>query len=323
MNSGTTKKLLWAVFLSFAFMALLLYGVDWSHFSHLAERIHMYKLLAAFGVLLIANIVRSWRFFTLDHLEKKKYGSWLIINKLYNYLTATLPGGIGEAATAYLIKRYSSFDMMSAFRILLLSRVLDLTGISALLFFAAVLVRGNGYYHDMLLWFAGILLLISITMIMPATERLILKLMQKLPGKNRLMQRAREKLNELSEISEEHRGNHTLRITLFQSAVITVGTALSVYFILTAYEADFTVMRTFYCFSVYAVLQMIPIQGIAGIGTQPARWVVALNLAGYTADDAVALSIVLHGTLYVCITIMGLAALGMWLVSRRTVQGRA
>jgi uncharacterized protein (TIRG00374 family) len=317
MESGTIKKLLWALLLSVTFMTILLYGVDWTHFFLIAEKLEVNKLIVAFGVLLLANMARSWRFYTLDHFTKKKYTPWVIINKVYNYLTATLPGGVGEATTAYLIKRYSLFDMVSAFRILLLSRVMDLTAISALLLFSAVQIEHIGTYNEMVVWFSGVLLLVSIAAVVPATERYALDLARRMPGQHRVMQRVREKIRELTEISEEHGKKKTLGITLFQSMLVITGTAVSVHFILLSFEAGLTVMQSFYCFAVYAVLQLIPLQGIAGVGTQPARWLVALNLAGYEASDVVALSIVLHGTLYVFITIMGMTALSIWLVHRK------
>jgi uncharacterized membrane protein YbhN (UPF0104 family) len=317
MKSGTIKKLLWAFFLSVSFMAILLYGVDWTHFPSIAEKIKINTLIAAFGALLLANIIRSWRFYTLDHFANKKYTSWLIINKVYNYLTATLPGGVGEAATAYLIKRHSFFNMISAFRLLLLSRVMDLTGISTLLLFSVVQLEQIGKYNEMILWFSGILLLVSFAAVIPTTERYFLDLVRRLPGRNLLMQRVRERMKELSEISEEHRGRKTLGITLIQSVLIMAVTAVSLHFILLSVEAGVTILQSFYCFTVYAVLQMIPLQGIAGVGTQPARWVVALNLAGYKTNDVVALGIVLHGTMYIFISIMGILALLIWLVARK------
>jgi uncharacterized protein (TIRG00374 family) len=317
MKSGTIKKLLWAFMLSVTFTAVLLYGVDWTHFPSIAERIRINHLIAAFGTLLLANIIRSWRFYALDHFTDKKYSAWLVINKIYNFLTATLPGGVGEAATAYIMKRYSLFDMFSAFRILLLSRVMDLVAISALLLFSAICVDDVGRYNEMLLWLSGILLLVSMATVLPATERYVLELVRNLPGRNRVMQKAREKMKELSEISETHGEKKVLVLTLTQSVLVITGTAVSLYFILISFGSGLTIIQTFYCFAVYAVLQMIPLQGIAGVGTQPARWVVALNLAGYESNDVVALSLVVHGTLYAFITIMGMSALLIWLVSRK------
>jgi hypothetical protein len=141
--------------------------------------------------------------------------------------------------------------------------------------------------------------------------------MRKLPGQNRLMKSLREKINELSVISEEHSGRNILGITLIQSAFVIIAVAVSLHLILISCDTGLTLMQSFYCYTVYAVLQIIPIQGIAGIGTQPARWVVALNMAGYKAQDVVALSIILHGTLYVFISLMGLSAFLIWLISRK------
>jgi hypothetical protein len=61
----------------------------------------------------------------------------------------------------------------------------------------------------------------------------------------------------------------------------------------------------------------VPVQGIAGIGTQPAWWALALNAAGYRSPDVIAFGIVLHGTFYVFIGAIGLSALFISLVSRK------
>ena len=62
---------------------------------------------------------------------------------------------------------------------------------------------------------------------------------------------------------------------------------------------------------------MIPIQGIAGIGTQPARWGVALIAAGYDGSDAVALAFFLHITFYLFIAAMGISAFIAWILLKK------
>ncbi len=317
MNSATTKKIVWAVFLSLAFMYILLHRVDWADFRAIGDRLVIKNLLIAFVAILSSNLIRSYRFLILDHVSNK-YTPWFIMNNIYNFLTATLPGGVGEAATVYLLRRYLFFDMLSALRILLISRIMDVSALSMLLLVVAIQASGNIFYSEMAIWFSCIVLLLSLIAIVPVTEHFVLRQMQKLPGKNRIMKKTREKLNELIEISEEYQSRSAFTITIVQSVMMFTLTALSLHYMLLSFKSDFTIFQSFYCYLLYTFFQMIPIQGFAGVGTQPARWLIALNAAGYNGSDAVALSIAIHGAFYLFLTILALSALAIWQVRRRT-----
>jgi len=232
-------------------------------------------------------------------------------------MTATLPGGIGDATTAYFLKRYSEFNILSAFRILLLSRIMDLAGMSLLLLLVAIQVGDHAQYRETSICISGALVLITTLSLIPAVQQRILEFMQKLPGQSRVMKKAHEKIRELTSISREYYSRNTFRISLFQTMLSIIATALSMHFILRSFEVGFTPLQSFYCVSAYAIFQMIPIQGIAGIGTQPVRWLAALKMAGYKGPDSVALSIILHGTFYVFIAIIGLSSLLIWGMTRK------
>jgi hypothetical protein len=105
MDIKVKKRLLWAIFFSICFMVFLLKRVDWKHFSLIAGRLDIKDLIIACIVYILANLVRTFRFCKLDHTDKKLI-HWWNINQFYNFITATLPGGLGEAATAYALKRY-------------------------------------------------------------------------------------------------------------------------------------------------------------------------------------------------------------------------
>lgn len=245
-------------------MLFLLHKVDWADFRSIGERLVIKNLVIAFAALLISNLIRSYRFLILDHTNNK-YTPWLIMNNIYNFLTATLPGGIGEAATAYLLRRYLLFDMLSALRILLISRIMDVVALSMLLLFVAIWANGNIYHSEMAIWFSGIVLLLSLTAMIPVTEHFVLRLMQKLPGKNRIMNKTREKLSELLEISEEYQSRNVSMITVVQSVVMFAITALSLHYILLSFKSNFTVFQSFYCYLLYTFFQMIP-SGVCGSG---------------------------------------------------------
>jgi hypothetical protein len=317
MDIKVKKNLLLAILFSFAFMFFLLMRVDWQQFLLIAGRLDVKDLTIACSVFIFGNFIRAVRFNKLDHTDKKLI-HWWNVNSFYNLITATLPGGAGEAATAYVLKRFSMLDLLGAFRILFLSRLLDLFAISVIFFFAAVQMSNLTPYREAAIFLAGILFLISLIALIPASEQFVMKLLQKLTGQRALIKRMCEKLSELIKISEEQRTNKSFRITLFQSVLMIIGAVMSTHYVLHSFGIDFTVVQSIYCFGIYAVFQIVPVQGIAGIGTQAAWWTLALKTAGYNAPDVFALGILLHGTFYVFIVILSLSALLIWLVSRKS-----
>jgi hypothetical protein len=220
-------------------------------------------------------------------------------------MTATLPEGVGEATTVYQLNKFSSFNILSAFRIFVITRLMDLAAFSAVLLFAFIQISTTASYREVALWLSGSLFIISIFVIHLKIEHHIVRLIQKMPFKGQVMNRIRERFDEINRISESQ--STLLGFMTFQSIVMILIAALSIHFVLRSLGDDFNYVQSFYCFEVYALFQIIQVQGIAGIGTQTAWWSIVLTVAGYKSPDAIAMGIVLHGTLYIFIALMGLS----------------
>lgn len=311
MDIKVKKSLLWAILFSVGFMVYLIWKVDWIHFTLIANRLSIKELLLAFVVFAIANFIRAIRFYKLDHIGNK-LSHWWTMNQVYNFMTSTLPGGAGEAATAYLLKRFSAFNMLSAFRILLLSRLMDLFALSMLFFIATILISSDTPYREAAIWFSGAAFLISSVALLRSSEQIALKLIQRLPGKNKIVQKVCEKLTELLKITEEQRSNNLFGIALFLSVLMTFIGIVSMHVILRSFGVEFSLEQSFYCYGVYAIFQVIPVQGIAGLGTQAAWWTLALNATGYNAPESIATGFVLYATYYVFVTLLVLFSLLFW-----------
>jgi uncharacterized protein (TIRG00374 family) len=316
MDIKVKKKLLWAILISIGFTVFLLLRVDWNHFSLIAGRLNVKVLIAAYCVFLLGNLVRTFRFYKLDHMDKK-LAYWWYISTFYNFITATLPGGLGEAATAYVLKKFSKFDILSALRILLLSRLMDMFALSALFFIAAIMVHNDTSYREAAIWLSGALFLLSSVTLLRSSEQFIMRLLQKLPGQSKFIKRISEKLSELIKISDEQSRNNTFGITLFQSVLMWIGAIVLLHLILRSFGIDFTLIQSAYCFGVYAIFQIIPVQGIAGIGTQAAWWAIALNVAGYNAQDAIAVGFILYGIFYLFVAVMGFFSMLLWIKGKK------
>lgn len=319
MDKKVKKRLLLAVLFSTGFLFFLLGKVDWRHFSLITDKLDIKYFISSWCVFASGNFIRALRFHTLDHTGNRLL-YWWNINAVYNITTATLPGGAGEAATAYIIKRFSVFNILAAFKILFLSRLLDLFALSALFLISAVLINSGTPYRETTIWISGTLLLISVAALLPSSERYFLKLIKKLPGQYRLVQRAYEKLSELSAISEEQHNKKTYSTTLFQSVVMMAVGVISLHLLLRSFDIDLTIVQSAYCYGVYMIFQIVPVQGIAGIGTQAAWWALALHTAGYGDPDAIAMGFILHGSFYCFIAFIGVISLLLWVTKKIRVN---
>lgn len=316
MDIQVKKKLLWASLISAALMVFLLLKIDWEHFSLIAGRMDLKYLIASGIVFILGNLVRTFRFIQLDHTDKK-LKHWWNINAFYNFITSTLPGGMGEAATVYTLKRFSEFNILGAFRILLLSRFMDLFALSALFFLASVRISSVTPYRGAVIWLTATLFLMASIALIPSSERFILRFLQRLPGNFTFIRKLCEKLNELLETAKQRRSFGSYAFTLIQSAIVIIAGVAVLHLILRSVGVVFTPEQSVYCYGVYAVFQIVPVQGIAGIGTQAAWWALALNAAGYRAPDAIAIGFILYGAIYFFIALIGLLSLLVWLIGTK------
>ena len=119
------KKILLALLASIIFLVLLSRIIEWSNFKKIFVRTEFTVFFVGFIYLLMANLARSIRFRVMDE-HGHNLGRWWFLNQNYNLMTATLPGGVGEMATAWILKRYCTFPFFHAVRILFITRIMDL-----------------------------------------------------------------------------------------------------------------------------------------------------------------------------------------------------
>jgi uncharacterized protein (TIRG00374 family) len=273
-------------------------------------------LVIAFAFFAFANYARAFRFCSLDHTGNRIL-FWWNINQFYNFINATLPGGAGEAATAYVLRRYSGFNTYRALKILVQTRLYDLASVSSIFFLAAFLISDITPYRSTSLLSSVVLCFLSLLALIPAVERFFIRTMQNIPGRVAIINRLTEKVGRLAEFSEGHRKNSSVAVTMVQSLLVNGGIAVSVYFALAAFGISFTPVQGLYCFGVFTIFKMVPIQGIAGLGTQAAWWSLGLSLAGYNGPELIATGFIMYGTYYMFIGALGLPSMVMWLMNRK------
>ena len=302
------KKILLSTIITLVSLILIFKIIDWKTIISLTKELKTSQIIIAFLFLSLANVIRSLRFYKLNYHEQS-FVNWWITAQIYNMMTATLPGGFGEAVTAYILKKFLSIDLLVVIRILIISRIMDLGSLSALTLLSSLQVKTAANYSDMTIVVSSILMILSFVLIIPAYERKMIRYLQYLlPKRGPILERVQIRIIDLHDTLQAHNNKDAFIASLY-SLLVALGAAISTYWVLQGYGVNFTWQQSFYCFGIYALFQIVPIQGIAGIGTQAAWWALALTSAGYQGSDAVALGMLLHGTFYVFITIMAIIAL--------------
>lgn len=315
------RKLLFSFLVAALFLIPMLHLIDLSAFLERLRRIDANGLVVAFLILAAANFVRSFRFERLDD-GGISLSNWWIINGFYNAITATFPGGVGEAVTAFAMKKTVRDEFLLSFRILILSRVMDLGCISLMLFFTAISM--SGAWRGITLGVALFFLFVSAVLLVPATERLVLRIAGRVFRKGgRFTARLLTELEGLAAAVEQKRDIPSYVVALACSLLVIGCSALSVHEVVRSIGIDFSWVQSFYCFGVYALFQLVPLQGFAGIGTQAAWWALALGAAGYGGKDTLGLGAILYGTFYIFIFVLCLSVILYWYIRKMARNGRS
>jgi uncharacterized membrane protein YbhN (UPF0104 family) len=321
-NTSIAPRVAVAVLISVGFLFFVLKRINWREFVNFGNAADYGMIAAGFGALFLANVVRALRFRHLDPL-RQKFGSWWVMGQAYNLMTATFPGGTGEVATAYLLKRFYNFDWLSGIKILVVTRVMDLAVLTGLFLSSALIVRRVHNLTISAIVVAAVLFVLSVIMLIPPFQRLFVEGLRRLYPKRAwfsakvfgLAQRISEGARFRGAMASFVSGAYTITMQLLAIC--------SIYLVLLGLGVDLTFFETIFCFGIYVLFQLVPVQGFAGLGTQAAWWAIALSLAGYTGGNTVALGLALYATFYVFIAMLCLLAVVYWFAMTRLVRIRS
>lgn len=273
-------------------------------------------LLASAGALGAANLIRAERFRLLDG-NRRGLPHWWVATQVYNFVTSTLPGGLGEVATAYLFRRSNAVGWAGAFRLLVIARLLDLAALLGV-FVAAIVALGLAWASPdaaAVTAIGGTVMLGALALLIPRTQAAALALLLRfLPQRFPLFAKARETLRQLRETSQTLDRRAGALVALWSVAMALISSSL-VLLLLAGFGTHLSLLQSFASYGLYVLLQLIPLQGIAGIGAQSARWAIALTLVGVAAPaatlDSVALYVCLYGMVAAWAIVAGLVGLAL------------
>jgi uncharacterized membrane protein YbhN (UPF0104 family) len=222
---------------------------------------------------------------------------------LYSAVVSVLPGGLGELAVPVLCRRAPG-GAAAATAAVVLSRIQDL--LSWVVVVAGVAPLLTGLVVPARLGLAAgtaAVCAASAALLWPRSRRALVVLGRALPlaGVQAFLDRLDGDLGAMAR-------NGAAWVVTFALRGLSVGTY---YFALHAFGARVTVAEAAAGGALVALLLVLPVQGIAGLGTVEVWWITALRLFGLSWPVAAVAAIGLHLALLLGSLLVGLASVGL------------
>ena len=272
-------------------------------------------LAAGLGVFAINYVLRTLRFRVLLNTRQLGLRRLLGVMMLYGMFNYLLPAKSGEVSYVLLSHRYLNTSLSEGTATLIAARFFDF-GIIALVL-PLVLIA---FFDQLPQWLLGSALAYCVMVIGSAV--VLLGYLRKrtfsdhaTPApddlRSRISQAWRRVMSALSAI--DRRGQY-LPLWLLTGGIWLCVYA-NFYCIVASLGFEPTMLQMIVISIILVPLTLLPVQGVANIGTHEAGWVTALSMFGHSIDSAVVIAVTSHVVLFVFVLIWG--ATGAWLVRGR------
>lgn len=277
------------------------------------RRLPLGTLGLAVGVHAGIYALRAWRFRVLvPPGARPGYGRALVVSAAHNLAAYVLPAKTGEAAFVVYLKTVAGVSGARGLASLVVSRILDLAVLCALLAAACARIAAGGagtlgapaVLLAALAIFFGLLALRSHAVV-PVAERIARALRIDRTGLGtRLLARSREVGEALASAGGDRRvlGAGLLSVPIWLGvflfyAVLARGMGL----------AGVGLPELTFGSSVAVLFNLLPVNGLAGFGTQEAGWTFGFGLVGVDPDLALATGIGAHFVQLLDVCLFGVA----------------
>lgn len=309
------RRLIAATLVAAAFAALLARDTGFAEIAQRLRTLSGATLLAAAFWLAAAGFLRALRMrMLLPHAIG--VGQAYAFHQVYNVVTALVPTGIGEAASAWLLRRSLRVPLHHGLVALLVGRLLDLFVL--LLLFLVVVLGGGATLAtgaDVLLPGATVVAagLVALGVAHVATGGRLAAQLERWAAEIHAQGRARTLLRRALGVGAEslrllpHGGRLVPLVGL--TAVMQLVSLGALHALANGAAVPLSYAQAVVCFVVYVLLRMLPVQGIGGIGTTAAWWALALRALGVAHDESVTVGAVLYVAFTVLLVVLCLTAL--------------
>jgi glycosyltransferase 2 family protein len=274
------------------------------------ENINPVFLLIGFILYTCSYIFRAWRFHLLLNKEVS-IKDLFNIGCVHNMMNSLLPVRTGELSYIYLLKKVNSRTTGEGIASLLVARIFDFIAITLLFFISFLFAQELLTELVQIIWILLIFLLCMVfllLMVIYAKEpvrllKIILKItwLEKFSFSNYIMKIFEESNKSIEKI---HTKNLFIQVLLLSLTVWFLND-LIVFFLLKGMDINLP-LQIVVLGATFSLLSMIiPIQGIAGFGTQEGFWVFAFAPLGLPLDKAISTGFVFHIVIIMYFLILG------------------
>lgn len=308
-NNNRTLFMVLSVFFSFLVIFYVLSQLDWKVVRSAFSSLHWGWLLLAFFAYVLSYYFRAWRFRILLSLENVSFFHLLSVTGMYGMYNYLLPAKSGELSLVILLRNRLKISLVEGATSLVVARYFDFLAISLILPFVLVV-----YLNKLPLWivlastiFCGLVFISGIILYYflirsSAESRLVFHLQAFREGQFvKTLIRIRDGLIRIYQ-KREH-----FRLLLLTFAIwICVYTNFYLVVISLGYQMTYFQVIVVSIFMI--PMTLLPIQGLANLGTHEIGWVAAFSIFDQPRSDALNVAVSSHIILLLFVLLLGLCS---------------
>jgi uncharacterized membrane protein YbhN (UPF0104 family) len=292
-----TLRITVSVAVSVILLVLCLRYLDLAKFTERIAEVSPGYFVASFACFFAYQVLRTFRFRMLAQVPA---GLPSLFNTLcvHSFLNTNLPAGLGELALAYLLKKFHFVEYNRGLAAISAARVVDL-GLFCIIIFAVVSL-GLFDAPEELYWVLGGLglILIFVLAIIFLLHRFLPYLDQSKPTWwVKCLGFVRSYVANLVLLREQHIARP---VALFSLGMWFL---LYLYFVFTikALHFDIPIFNILLLYLLIFPMNILPVKGVANLGTHEAAWFIALSLLGMSPGDSATLAFGSHLIFFIVI----------------------
>jgi len=307
------RRVLVALILSIALLAILLSQTNWHAIASSVERLSPLSAAAGLGVWALQNWLRALRFRALVHSREVPMPRMFSIVNVQNLLATITPGRAGELSYVLLLRRDGRVPGAEGLAGLVVARALDFVVVFGVALFALLAVRawlpaGSGRVLAMAgaLFGISILVLAQLAWISEKGVGIIEAALRatradRWPPARRFAAISADVHAQVVRVRAE---GDTLYLWF-----LTAGIWISSYAVSWIWIAGLGLPVSFgqaiFVAAVAGLAASLPVQGFAGLGTTEAGWAIPLVLMGVQRQEAIAAGFCFHALAIIYLAILG------------------
>ena len=297
------------VLFSLVAMLVLFQGLEIDKLASEISKANYWSLMPFIVLETLALWARGmrWRVLLEEKLGSKRL-FW--ITNISYYLSNILPLRIGELGRVYLVTRNSKVTGMQALSTALLERLLDVVTVFIMLFLVLPLIPKHGLVTSMSYLIVGLVIILIISLFVIARKRKtaakVIGLMTQRLG-TRIDGVINDAFDKFFESIDIVRGRRVILAGIW-SIIVWILSGLATYYLLIGFVPELQLYDAIFVTSLLALgiaLPSVP----ASVGLWEASAVAALAVLGVNKEIALAFAIVMHVTVFVKMSILGIIGL--------------